>query len=463
MSSYIISLIVFPYVARTLGVASIGRIDFSNNIIAYFSLFGLMGVSSVGIREIASTGNNREERSKVFSSILSFIILLTSISLVILFISIYNIKKLEDYKDLLTIGAFSLFFTTLLVEWLYQGTEQFKYISKRSIILRIIYALSVFCFVKAQDDYLVYYILTVISTILNAIINIAYSRHFVDFKVRYIRIFKYAKDIISLGTYKILTSMYTTFNVVFLGFVCNDIQVGFYSTSTKFFYILLGVLSAFTSVMLPRMTALLSEKKEEEFKLKISYSFELVFMFAIPTIIGTIIFAPHIILLLSGTGFEGAIAPMRIITPMLFITGIAQICVIQVLMPLRMDKIILCGSIVGAVIGIAANLIFVREYGAIGTAITLLLSEISGDLCSFIYIIKNRIIKFPWHNLVRHMIYSVPYIVLCFLIKSIDCAYIMQLVLAFLFCSLYFIIQNLFIIKNPIIVSAFKTLKHYIK
>ena len=463
LSSYIISLIVFPYVARTLGVEAIGRVDFSNNVITYFSLFSLMGVSTVGIREIASAGDDRKKRSVIFSSILGFVLLLTAISVTLFVVSIFCFDKLYSYRNLLIIGSFSLFFTSLLIEWLYQGTEQFKYISNRTIIIRILYAISIFIFVKGRDDIYVYYFLTVMSTCVNALINLFYSRKYVDFKLSYIHLFRYAKVILSLGVYKILTSMYTTFNFVYLGFVTSDSQVGFYSTSTKLFHILLGILTAFTSVMLPRMSALLSRDKHEEFKSKINYSFDLVFMFTIPIIILTVFFAPNIIMLLSGPGFEGAIMPMRIITPMLFITGIAQIFVVQILMPLKKDSIILLGSIIGAIVGIASNIVLVKEYGAVGTALTLLLSELSCALCAFIYVTTKEIIKFPWRKMMNYLLASIPYVILCYIAYLIIDNYIYSLLISVILSALYYIFLNVIIIKNTLVINFINSLKARLK
>ena len=457
MSSYIVSLVVFPYVSRILGVSILGRLSFVSTIVSYFSLFALLGVSAVGIRAIASCGNNREQRTKTFASIFSFILLLTILSLLIFVCCIFFVPKFRDYQNLLFIGSLSLFFTSLLIEWLYQGIEKFKYISVRTIIVRCIYAISVFVFIKSKDDYLLYYVLTTGTVIINAIINIVYARNFINFNFRSISVFKYAKEILSIGVYKILTSMYTTFNVVYLGFVATENQVGFYTTSTKLFYIQLGILSAFTSVMLPRMSSLLAEGKRDEYKSKIDYSFDLVFMFTIPIIVWTLFYAPQIIRIISGKGFEGAITPMRIITPMLFITGIAQIFVVQTLMPLKKDKIILVGSIVGATVGILSNILFVKQYGAVGTAITLLLAEIFGDLVGFVYAIYCKLIEFPWHRLYNYLIGGIPYVAICMIVNTLETDDICRLFLSIVCFSIYFGVFNYAIMKNAIIISSVKS------
>lgn len=81
------------------------------------------------------------------------------------------------------------------------------------------------------------------------------------------------------GVNKILISMYTTFNVMFLGLACNDIEVGFYSTANKLFTILLGVISAFTSVVLPRMASLVANNNVKNIMIIFQNLFHLSFQY----------------------------------------------------------------------------------------------------------------------------------------------------------------------------------------
>jgi O-antigen/teichoic acid export membrane protein len=97
--------------------------------------------------------------------------------------------------------------------------------------------------------------------------------------------------------------------------------------------------------MLPRMSALYAEGNIKEFKKLISKSTQLLFSFAIPAVIYTVIFAPEIVYLISGAGYEGAYLPARIIMPLILIIGYEQVLVIQILMPTKQDKAILTNSI----------------------------------------------------------------------------------------------------------------------
>lgn len=451
ISTYLINLVLFPYVSRTLGVDLVGKIGFVNNVVAYFSLFALLGIGTIGIREIAACEDNFEKRSKVFSELFSFILCLTIGVVVIFVLCIFFVPRFSTDANLFLLGGVTLFFTSLLLEWLYQGLENFKFIAIRTVILKIVYALSVFVFVKNSSDYVLYFAITVLLVVANAIINILYSRNFVKFKFALSGIKRYSKPITSLGVYKIMTSLYTTFNVIYLGFVCTDTEVGYYYTSIKIFTIILGILTAFTNVMMPRMSKLLAEGKIEEFKQKINKSFELVFSIAIPLISICVVLAPQIVKILAGSGYDGAILPMRIVTFNVFFVGIAQIWVIQLLIPLKKDNVILISSFIGAVVGIGMNFLLISKIGAIGSAIVLLVSEIAGDAYSFWYATRNRYLEFPYKKLIKDVITCIPYWVICIVIMQAFDSTITVTLLSLLLCLIYFAMVNLWINPNEII------------
>ena len=91
---------------------------------------------------------------------------------------------------------------------------------------------------------------------------------------------KYVSQFFILGFHSMLTTMYTSFNVAYLGFVTNPTEVGYYTTATKLYTIIIALYSAFTGVMLPRISALLSEGKEEEFKSLIHKSIGVLFLYS---------------------------------------------------------------------------------------------------------------------------------------------------------------------------------------
>ena len=159
LSTYLINLVLFPYVSRVLGVDMVGKVGFVNDTIGYFSLFAMMGIATVGIREIAACGEDRERRSKVFSSLMALVGILTAVVMAIYLGSLFVVNRFQADRNLFLIGTGSLLFTSMLIEWFYQGMEDFRYITVRSVLVKLVYAAAVFLTVRRPEDYLLYFLL----------------------------------------------------------------------------------------------------------------------------------------------------------------------------------------------------------------------------------------------------------------------------------------------------------------
>ena len=455
---YLSSLIVFPHVSRVLGPEGLGRIEFVNEITHYFLLFSMLGINAVGTREIAACVSNRQKRDEAFSSIFSLSIVMTLAVCLVYIISVFFIPKFAEDKELFFVGISNVLFTSLQVEWMYRGIENFKYITIRSVIIRIIYIVCVLLFIRENEDYFLYFVFTISIIIVNAIINQSYSRHFVTFRFNLKSVKRgfssYFKPIATLGTNNIMNSFYSTFNVVFLGIVCGKTEVGYYYVSNKIMTLCLGVISAFTLVMLPRMSNLIGEGSKKEFEDLLKRSFKVVIDFGLPLCVGLLCFAPQIVRLLSGDGFNQSIVPLRIISPVIFINAVAQVLVYQVEMPFRKDRAILIASSIGAAVGIAFNFILVEKLHVVGSALVLCLSVGSTFCFNLIYCIKNKLISFPWSYLLKAFVLTIPIVFIYIGMSLVSQDYLVVLFAGGGLCILYWMLTNFknygYLIKNII-------------
>ena len=387
-ANYIFPLITYPYVSRVLGVANIGVCNFVDSIINYYILFSMLGIANVGIREISRIKSDKEALDKTFSRFFTINTITTTIALTALVISIYTIPKLHENQELMWIGALKLVSSYLLVDWLYRGLEEFKYITNRTLVVKCMYVAAVFLFIKSPDDTWRYYLLLTLMITGNALINIMHGRKYVSFRLCFSQLHPIFKMVFILGVYNLLTSMYTTFNVVFLGFSCGDTEVGYYVTGHKIYKIILALFTAVTGVMMPRLSALLAENRHGEFRRLLKKSFLILAASFIPISLFIEIFAPQIIRIIAGAGYEGAILPLRIIAPLLLIIGTEQIIIIQGLMPLKKDKAVLINSIAGASVGLILNLLIVPSMGAVGSSIAWFAAECTVLTSGTIFFIK---------------------------------------------------------------------------
>lgn len=420
-ANYIFPILVFPYVSRVLGVTNIGICNFVDSIVQNFILISMLGIPIVGIREIVVAKRDRIRLNRIFSSIFYINALLTAVAVIILLCCTFFIKDLFQYKELMFVGVFKLIGNFLMIEWFFKGLEDFKYITIRSLVVRSLYVVSVFLIVKTKEDYIIYYILTSSVFVVNAVTNLFYSKKFVSITFSALPFKAVMKPIGILGIYMIFTSFYTSFNTSFLGIVTDPTQVGYFTTATKLYAIILALFSAFTTVMLPRMTDIIEGGNTDEFKGLLAKCSRLFFSIIIPIVCFVLIYAGDIILLIAGPGYSGAVLPMRICMIVMLIVGYEQVIIIQGLMPLKRDKSILINSIVGGCTALALCLLFIPYLKAIGASLVWLGSEIATAISASIFIKKYIGFKFPAREFFLRLLYNLPLGMMLFATSKVVC------------------------------------------
>lgn len=453
MSGYIFPLMVYPYVSRVLGVANIGACNFVDSVVEYFTILSMMGMNTIGIREIAKCKNDQQKLDNVFSQLFSLNTLTTITAIIILIIATNIVPKFAPYKDLLYIGVGKLFFNYMLINWFFQGLENFKYIAARTIFVKILFVISVFLFVKTETDVKLYYFLVALTWAGNGIINFIYAKKYVSFNFT----LKINKAIIGsffiLGVYWFMNSMYTTLNVAFLGFATNDIEVGYYTTANKLLTVIMTMFTALTSVMVPRVSVALKSNDNSEAKALIRKAINALMLFAIPLIFFVFPFSQELIYLMSGKGYEGATTPLQIMTPLFFLVGYDQIIVLQTLLPMGKDKDILRNSILAASVGIISNIFLTLNFGKNGSAIVLILAELSVLLSSQFCVTKYLGLKIPFKLIIKHIIGFSPIIIICYVIKYFINSYVISLIVSASIICCYIFLAGRFILKNSILTN----------
>lgn len=441
-SNYIIGFVTFPYITRVLGPANFGLVNFALNTVDYFLLFATMGIATIGTREIAAARNDKAKLDSAFSKILGVNLTFTVITLLIYFLSILLIPKLYENRELLYIGSAKIIFNAVAVECFFTGIENFRYITYRSLAIKLLYVASVFILVKTQSDYKLYFFLTILSIVFNSLINFIYAHRFVSWNIREAGSKTYIKQNLRLGVYSIMTSMYITFNVMYLGLVSTDAEVGLYSSAVKLYYVAVSLFSAFTQVMMPRVSSLLSEGNRKAINTYMHKSFSLVFIISLPLIIISEFFAPVFINIMSGPGYEMAVIPMRILMPALFCVWISQVIAIQAFVPMHKDNVLLMASLSGGILAIIINIILTPKMASIGTALTLLICEITVTLIYIFTCKAKHLIPLPsLYFISKNIIKAIPYFIICIIISYYDTG-ILGATATCILSGLYFLYSN---------------------
>ena len=141
----ILPVITMPYVSRVLGADGIGIYGYTSSTLAYFILFGSLGISLYGQREIAYLRDNKEKRSYAFYEIIFLRLVTMIISMLVYYFVLIRTSKYSLYYLIFLLEFISTIFD---ISWFFQGIEEFDKIVFRQLITKILSVICIFVFVK---------------------------------------------------------------------------------------------------------------------------------------------------------------------------------------------------------------------------------------------------------------------------------------------------------------------------
>lgn len=391
-------LISFPYASRILLPAGIGKVNFANSVIEYFTLAASLGIFSYAAREAVRVRDDKHALNKIFREILTINLISTVFSYILLFISLVFVSKFSEYRVLLIVCSTKILFTTIGVDWIFNVQEEYKYVTVRSVIFQLISLVLLFLLVRSPDDYVAYAFIGVFSSVGSNFCNIFYARKFVNFfdKTK-IEIKKHFKPIFTFFGMSVASKIHTALDSVMLGFMLSDSAVGYYSAANKIKGLVVGLITAILAALLPRSSYYLGQNKNDEYQKIVSKALNFALFFSIPAAVGIMLVAKPLILLFSGSDFLATLPSMLIMSPVIVFIAVASFADNMVLVPQRLEKVSLQSQIIGCIVNIVLNYTLIPAWGVFGAAFSTFIVEgiitIYKILFSVKYIKCNGLIK----------------------------------------------------------------------
>ena len=387
----VLPLITTPYLARVLGARGTGIYSYTYTIVNYFVLFGSLGVSLYGQREIAYAQEKKQKRKKIFLELVIFRFITISVAIFVYYMFFIRIGEYSVYYKIL---LFELIAGAFDISWFFQGLEEFKKTVTRNILVRTISVALIFIFVKKQEDLVTYmYIYSLADLIGNLTLWFYLPRYFRGVKVKNINLTAQIRPIILLFIPQITTKLYNMLDTTMLGkMIADKTEVGYYEQSQKVIRLMLTVVTSLGTVMIPRMANMFAngEKKQINYYMRRSFSF--VFMLSFPMIFGIISVSKAFTPVFFGPGYEKVATLMCIISPIVLLMGISNVLGNQYLLPTKRQKEYTIAEGTGVVANFIMNYIFISLWSSVGACIATVLSQVVVDYMQFR--VLKREIKF---------------------------------------------------------------------
>lgn len=262
------------------------------------------------------------------------------------------------------------------ISWLFQGLEDFRKITVRNITVKLVGVISIFLFVKSANDLYLYVFLLTIFELLGQLSMWLPAREFIGkahFDMAYARV--HLKPVILLFLPQIAISLYVTLDRTMLGALASTKDVGIYDQALKLVNILLTLVTSLGSVMLPRVSSLLSSGDQKAVNKMHQMSFLIYNLVIFPIIAGMLIVNDDFVQFFLGKDFQDARYAIAIMIFRMFFIGWTNIMGIQILIPHNKNKEFMISTTVPAIVSVGLNLIFLPKLGFIGAAIVSVLTE----------------------------------------------------------------------------------------
>lgn len=465
----VVPLIIGPYITRLLDIELYGIYNKVYSEFQIFLTFASFGIYTYGIKEISKVRNNKEKTSQLFTNL--FVIALITNSLCSLIYLIYSLVSSSGVtQTIYLIMLIQIVGNIFYIEYVNEALENYRFITIKSIIVKLFYLGALLLFVKKPSDIVMYAIIINLTVVLNNIISYVYAKKNIKFDFKNIKILKYIKPLLLIVIISNAEFLFAQLDRVMLGRYVNNVSVTIYYLAYYIMTTLMAVPSSIVSVSLPRLSFVLSNQGKEEYLLTFKKSVSALFFIAIPMCIGVAVLAREVMYLYGGDKYLVAI-PCLILAAIIRITFCIESSINNLVMypnnkEKNLLKVLLCFGIINLIINYV--LIKFNIFTPFTAMLTTGIIEFCLGLYEYYYVRKkmNLNIEIFTKDNFCYLILSLCFIPISIIIRKLNLGLIIN-ILSIMSCCILFYVgilylrkdKNLFMIIDKIFGKIFQKIK----
>ena len=460
----LIPIITIPYIYRLFNPEIMGNIEFSQSISGYALIFSGFGVYTYGLREISRVRDDKEKKDKLFTEL--FIISTISSMIVAVLYFGYVFFKFSNsgiLTNMLLINSIQIISTIFYIEWINEAFENYKFISQKTIIVKLVNIVSIFIFVKVSTDFYMYLFLINIFVFINNFISFVYIKKYIRFSFKNFNITKHIFSLFVILLIFNINMLYTQFDRLALGFYLKDMkEVAYYAVSYKIMTLIFSLVMAIISVSMPRLSFYLGENDNQSYNNLLEKLFRFSYLLLFPLSVGIIILRKEIILFFGGNAYLPAEILIAIFGVRLIINATEGLLSNQVMFLHQKEKKMTVIYAIGACLNFIFKYFLIRFqiFSAVSAILTTMIAEMLVIFLDYFYIkkylgLRLKIINF---NNLKYLLFSLTFVATTFLFKDLKVYYILYAICVVI-TSAFIYLLLLFITKDSCLLEMLHRLK----
>ena len=377
----------------------------------------MLGLDKYASREIAYKRENKNELNKTYSELIVLrIIMLIITTIIYIIFSIFS-----EYRMFLLLQSIYVIGYLVDISWLYNGLEEFKKTVLRSIIIKILNILCIFIFIKEPSDLWKYILINGILLLFGNLSLYFNIKKYVKLeKVKLKDVMKHVPMTLQIFIPQLAIQLYLQLGKIMIEAITgNAVDVGYYDQADKIVKLPMSLITALSTVMLPRVSNEIKKKNNEKVNEYINTSLVFSFFIGIPIMVGLFSIADTLVPWLLGQEYMPVIKTIQILSPIILALCLTNVLGDQYMMAANKTKELTLSYIVGVVVNFVFNIFLIKQFSYIGAAIGMIITELSIIAIQIKY--TNNVIekKFFTKNAFKYAISSLIMIIPIMFVKRI--------------------------------------------
>ncbi len=450
-----VPLLVMPHINSLLTEKDFNEYNYANSQFAFFLIFAVFGIYNYGVREISKVRNDKKKRESLFTNLFFFGIITSVVTSIGYFI--YVMWTVDpNYQILYNILLVQILGNILSIEWMNEAVENYGFITLKTVIVRILYVISIFVFVRKPQDVIIYSIIMSSSIVINNAISFFYVKKDLKFRFDDFRLARYIKPLFILTLISNANLLYTQLDRLFIGrFAAGDAPVTEYANPSNIINMVGVMLISIIMVSIPRLSYYVGKGMEKDYMELLNKSTRAFFMVLCPACIGLFCLSYEAIYIYTKGVYAYSYHVLEVFSIRFLINSLYTIFTNQILYIHGKEK----SAVKIIAIGGVLNLIFDSALAFTGflTPVSAIVSTAIAEtiMLSIMYWYIRTKVKVPFKlfafSNMKYLYFSLPFLVINWAIRRLDLGVLMNCVIIIPLCGLTYL-TILLITKDDMLV-----------
>jgi len=370
----VLTFLAFSYLARILGPARYGGLEFTLAVMVFFTLPVDLGLGHYGAREIAKGQNPARLLQEITN--LRLLLALCSLGAVGVFIALAH--RSTEVKLLLAAYGFSLLLCPVLLQWFFQGHGLMQWVALASVIRQSVFVGLIFVFVRPWTPLVYIGLAECISVAAVALFCLCLARFRMHFRLPLPTLhFSHAghlRQSSPIGLTELAWAFTWYFATVLLGFTTADKSLGWFGASHRALMAMHTFVWLYLFNLLPSISRCVSLPREQLLTL-LRRSLRFVTWTSLFAAFMLTLLSRQLLSLIYGPAFANGAPAFSVLVWMLPVSILSGHYAYTLIAYNLQKRLLYCTSIAAAV---AVSLAFalVPSFGGVGAAWALLVANL---------------------------------------------------------------------------------------